>query len=47
MLELGFQHLESEPGCFVKKGVTHNDTIIVVVRVETGENVEAQAYRVH
>ena len=28
MLELGFQRLESEPGCFVKKGVSHKDTII-------------------
>ena len=31
MLELGFERLESEPGCFVKKGVTHKDTIIVHV----------------
>ena len=30
MLELGFERLESEPGCFVKKGVTHKDTIVVV-----------------
>ena len=35
MLELGFERLESEPGCFVKKGVTHKDTIIVVVHVWT------------
>ena len=34
MLELGFERLESEPGCFVKKGVTHKDTIIVVVHVD-------------
>ena len=34
MLELGSERLESEPGCFVKKGVTHKDTIIVVVRVD-------------
>ena len=33
MLELGFEHLESGPGCFVKKGVSHKDTIIVVVHV--------------
>ena len=33
MLELGFECMESEPGCFVKKGVTHKDTIIVVVHV--------------
>ena len=34
MLELCFVRLESEPGCFVKKGVTHKDTIIVVVHVD-------------
>ena len=34
MLALGFERLESEPGCFVKKGVTHKDTIIVVVHVD-------------
>ena len=34
MLELGFERLESKPGCFVKKGVTHKDTIIVVVHVD-------------
>ena len=34
MLELGFERLESEPGCFVKKGVSHKDTIIVVVHVD-------------
>ena len=34
MLELGFERLESESGCFVKKGVTHKDTIIVVVHVD-------------
>ena len=34
MLDLGFERLESEPGCFVKKGVTHKDTIIVVVHVD-------------
>ena len=34
MLELGFELLESERGCFVKKGVTHKDTIIVVVHVD-------------
>ena len=30
-LELGFERLESEPGCFVKKGVSLKHTIIVVV----------------
>ena len=34
MLKLGFERLESEPGCFVKKGVSHKDTIIVVVHVD-------------
>ena len=34
MLELGFERLESKPGCFVKKGVRHKDTIIVVVHVD-------------
>ena len=34
MLELGFERLESEPGCFLKKGVTHKDTIIVIVHVD-------------
>ena len=34
MLELGFERLESEPGCFVKKEVTHKDTFIVVVHVD-------------
>ena len=35
MLDMGFERLESEPGCFViKKGVTHKDTIIVVVHVD-------------
>ena len=34
MLDLGFERLESEPGCFVKKGVSHKDTIIVVVHVD-------------
>ena len=34
MLELGFERLESEPGSFVKKGVTHKGTIIVVVHVD-------------
>ena len=34
MLELGFERLESEPGCFVKKGASHKDTIIVVVHVD-------------
>ena len=34
MLELGFERLESEPGCFVKKGVSHKDTITVVVHVD-------------
>ena len=29
-----FERLESEPGCFVKKGVTHKDTSIVVVHVD-------------
>ena len=30
MLELGFERLESEPGCFAKKGVRHKDTTKVV-----------------
>ena len=34
MLELGFERLESEPGCFVKREVSHKDTIIVVVHVD-------------
>ena len=34
MLELGFERLESEPSCFVKKGVSHKDTIIVIVHVD-------------
>ena len=34
MLDLGFERLESEPVCFVKKGVSHKDTIIVVVHVD-------------
>ena len=34
MLELGFERLESKPGCFVKKGVSHKDTFIVVVNVD-------------
>ena len=34
MLDLGFERLESEPGCFVKKGVSHKDTIIAVVHVD-------------
>ena len=34
MLELGFKRLESEPGCFMKKGVSHKDTIIMVVHVD-------------
>ena len=34
MLELGFERLESEPGCFVKKVFSHKDTIIVVVHVD-------------
>ena len=34
MLDLGFERLESKPGCFVKKGVPHKDTIIVVVHVD-------------
>ena len=47
------ERLESEPGCFVKKGVSHKDTIIVVVHVldnffcVTRENVETQTCRVH
>ena len=32
--KLGFERLESEPGCFVKKGASHKDTIIVVVHVD-------------
>ena len=31
MLNLNFERLESEPGCFVKKGATPKDSIIVVV----------------
>ena len=34
MLDLGVERLESETGCFVKKGVSHKDTIIVVVHVD-------------
>ena len=34
LLELGFERLESEPGCFVKKRVSHKDTIIVAVHVD-------------
>ena len=34
MLELGFDRFESEPSYFVKKGVIHKDTIIVVVHVD-------------
>ena len=34
MLELGFERLESEPGCFVKNEVSHKDTIIVAVHVD-------------
>ena len=34
LLELGFERLESKPGCFVKQGVSHKDTIIVVVHVD-------------
>ena len=34
MLNLNFERLESEPGCFVKKGATPKDSIIVVVHVD-------------
>ena len=34
MLDLGFERLESEPGCFVKKGVSLKDTTSVVVHVD-------------
>ena len=34
MLDLGFERLESEPGCFVKKEFSPKDTIIVVVHVD-------------
>ena len=34
MLDLGFECLESEPGCFVKKGVSLKDTTSVVVHVD-------------
>ena len=34
MLNLNFERLESEPGCFVKKGATPEDSIIVVVHVD-------------
>ena len=57
MLELGFGRLESEAGCFVKKGVSHKDTIIDLLSVGKRkhldnffvqmENVETQACRVH
>ena len=33
-LNLGFERLESGPGCFVKKGATPKDSIIVVVHVD-------------
>ena len=38
---MGFrlERLESEPGCFVKKGVTHKDAISVVVHVDDLLNV--------
>ena len=34
MLDLGFERLEPKPGCFVKKEVSHKDTIILVVHVD-------------
>ena len=34
MLNLGFERLESELGCIVKKGATPKDTIIVVAHVD-------------
>ena len=34
MLDLGIERLESEPGCFVEKGVSHKHTIFVVVHVD-------------
>ena len=34
MMDLNFERLESEPGCFVKKGATPNDSITVVVHVD-------------
>ena len=34
MLDLNSERLESEPGCFVKKGATPKDSIIVVVHVD-------------
>ena len=34
MLTLKFVRLESEPGCFVKKGATAKDSIIVLVHVD-------------
>ena len=45
MLELGFERLESEPGCFVKKGVSHKDTIIVVVHVDDHLSVGKRKHR--
>ena len=40
MLDLNFERLESEPGCFVKKGATPKDSIIVVVHVDDLLSVE-------
>ena len=34
MLGLGSMRLESEPGCFVKKGATLKNSLIVVVHVD-------------
>ena len=45
LLNLNFERLESEPGCFVKKGATLQDSIIVVVRVDdllSGKTAEAR-----
>ena len=34
LLDLNFERLESETGCFVKKGATPKDSIILVVHVD-------------
>ena len=40
MLNLNFERLENEPGCFVKKGATPKDSVIVVVHVDDLLSVE-------
>ena len=45
MLELRFEGLESEPGCFVKKKVTHKDKSVANDDQEMLEGSEAETYR--